>query len=208
MLGTSRHGRRPMRLLAATLPVVAALLVLPGVASAKPAACKTIPACRTAAAWNHGIITRDLERLSVARGQAGGARALPACHTLGSCRGLATSQAKSRVWAEGAWRYTLTANTPATARLVIRYEFAPCGAEAQRRALLIVGWESSYYRYSRNGAGDTGWWQFELPAHPDITAAQAEDIEWSTLRARRDSRCGTDWSPEWSSVRDHGEPWD
>lgn len=102
----------------------------------------------------------------------------------------------------------MTAQTVANAHRVVRYQFHDCGAEATAEALQIVGWESSWQRYNVNAAGDTGWWQFELPAHPDISTAEAEDVQWSTERARRDSHCGRDWSPEWSSVRDHGKNWD
>lgn len=180
-------------------------------AHGEAATCKTVKQCRSVAHYNRSIVTRDQARFRVARGQASGKTRVVAaestCHTVQTCRAAVFKVVKARKWNETTWHRVFTSNTASDAMLVVRYDFASCGPAAQAEAHDIVGWESGWVRFNINGAGDTSWWQFERPAHPDISLSEAEDIEWSTQRAKRDSKCGRDWSPEWSSVRDHGKDW-
>lgn len=199
-------GLGALLLVAATLFVLASMYEASSYAATKR--CPSITTCRTAIAWNHAIVVDVNRRLAIANNRAGGGRAAPpTCHRIESCRDVLARQKHARLWAEGAWQRLRHDNSPAGAMRIVRYRFHPCGKVAQARAHLIVGWESGWIRTNVNGAFDTGWWQFELTAHPDITVAEAEDAWWSTGRAVRDSKCGRDWSPEWSSVRDHGKTW-
>lgn len=174
--------------------------------------CQTVRACRVAAHYNRSIVIRDQARFRVARRQSVVKVRYPAaettCHTVKVCRQRVAVVVKLKNQQEKAWHVVLTSNTVYSAHLVVNWVFASCGPVAQTEATDIVGWESDWIRTNINGAGDTGWWQFELPAHPDISVRNAEDILWSSQRAKRDSKCGRDWSPEWSSVRDHGRDWD
>jgi hypothetical protein len=208
--------------------VVISMFEATGFATARPAQlrtehtvrstpCSTITRCRKAAAWNHSIVVDRNLKLAIANGRAGGGRDLRSCHTLGDCRRLAAEQKHARLWSEAAWRHLRHDNTPQGAMRIVRYRFHPCGRVAQARAHLIVGWESRWQRFNINGAGDTSWWQIEKGSdsppghgwdpHPDISVAQAEDAWESTGIAVRWSRCGADWSPTWTSVRDHGMDW-
>lgn len=185
--------------------------------AAKPKTCKTIGCLRSAIAWNHGVLNATNARIAIANGRAGGGRSTPKCHTLSGCAHLLSSQKHSRIWSQGTWGHIRHDNTPAGAMRVVRYLFAPCGRVAQIRAHLIVGWESGWKRFEINGAGDTSWWQIEKGSdsppghgwdpHPDVAVEQAEDAWQSTEIAVRWSKCGRDFSPIWTSVRDHGRDW-
>lgn len=204
--------------IAVALVVLAGYLGFCAIANASTRPCKPIAKCRTSIAWNHQVINTLNGRLAIANGRAGGGRSTPACHTLAACQRLQRSQSSSRIWAEEAWTRLTHDETKHGAMRVVRYLFHPCGKTAQVRAALIVGWESSWLRFNINGAGDTSWWQVEKGAdsppghgydpHPDVTVAQAEDDWASTEIAVRWSKCGTDFSPTWTSVRDHGKDWD
>jgi hypothetical protein len=169
---------------------------------------QTVAALRVAIRWNHTVVTTLNRRIAIANDRAGGGRANPTCHAIESCRLLLRRQQHARIWAEGAWQRLITSETPSGAMRIVRYRFHGCGATAVARAISIVGWESRWERFNVNAAGDTGWWQIELPAHPDVSYAQATDAWESTGIAVRWSKCGANWSPTWSSVRDHGKDWD
>lgn len=215
------HGvMRAIAVIAVVLVVLAGYLGFCAIANAAkptPHRAPTISSLRAAIAWNHSVLNATNGRIAIANGRAGGGRSTPACHTLTGCTHLLASQKHSRVWSQQTWVRIRHDETPNGARRVVRYLFHPCGKTAQVRAALIVGWESAWLRFNINGAGDTSWWQIEKGAdsppghgydpHPDVTVAQAEDDWASTEIAVRWSKCGTDFSPTWTSVRDHGKDW-
>lgn len=209
MKGSSGLARRRMRLAATTLPVVVALLLAAPAAGAS-SKCETVRQCRAAASWHHSIRQTYAKRIATAEGRAlpRKASAVSEIHSVQEGRLAVARAVKGEAWARATWAHVRSDNSVAGAERIVRYRFAPCGAEAQRRAHLIVGWESGWSRYNQNAAGDTGWWQIELPAHRDVSYAQATDAWESTGIAVRWSRCGSDFSPTWSAVRDNGQSWD
>lgn len=193
-----------------TRTIVALIVVLStvyGVQTASAASCSTVAKCRPSIAWNHQVVTVLNGRLAIANDRAAGGRTAPVCHKLVDCQRVQRQQVHSRIWAEGAWQRLKVDESPAGLDRDINYIWHQCGSENEARGHLVVRWESHRNHLSVNAAGDTGSWQFELPAHPDITVAEAESNWWSTMRAERDSDCGRVMSPEWSSVADHGYWW-
>lgn len=186
-----------------TAVIVAALSLGTITAAAAP---PTVRELRHAIAWNHSVVVDMNARLAVANGRAGGSRTLPACHSPRACTIQLRQQQHARRFALGAYRHLLADNSRAGAQRVVRYRFHPCGAIAVTHAFDVVEHESGWDRDSVNSAGDTSWWQFELPAHPDISVAEARDIDWSTKRAVRDSDCGRNFSPEWTAATRLGIP--
>lgn len=169
--------------------------------------CPSITKCRESISWNHSIVATVNERLAIADGVAASGGRVIVCHTLPTCQALQHQQESARIWAEGAWQGLQLDWSPNGLHRITRYLFHQCGSEATMRALNVEGWESDFNHLSQNAALDTGPWQYELPAHPDISYSEAVDGWWSTERAVRDTDCGVVWSPMWSSVEDHGFWW-
>jgi hypothetical protein len=220
---TQRHVRRTQTIVAAAwllLLAIAASFVLGSMlastgytATKKP--CGSIPLCRAYAYRDHQVVVHLEQQLNIANGKAGGGRDLRKCHTLGSCRRIASQEKRSRAWAEKAWAHLKGDNSAAGFQRIIRVQFHPCGAVATSHALATAYNENRYViNQFASPTGDYGGWQINYFWHhaafgdgSDRAFYHVALSGWrSTEVAKRWSRCGRVFSSLWYGAKNYGIP--
>lgn len=81
--------------------------------------------------------------------------------------------------------------TPQEAEALIRRVSAELGYNRPDYAVAIAKCESGLRPWAKSRTGDHGLWQINKRAHPDISAKQAYDPEWSTYWAIRALKRGS-----------------